>query len=276
MILYTLQSQEVVDILYEKGVYKAYIKNYPDYMDPNSDDHFSLLYVGMVELMNKHLGTNESEAFPVWAWHTFLGERESFDFVRAYPNPSLDLVLMKIDIPDSQVLLTRHDTWEVFCMSLNASMESGYIPSKEEQISYYNKIKETSTEEEEEKCIDDHCDFLYLKRSWAEIICSWDRLLELDFYDPGFGVEKEPHIQATFFELRKENVLSCKTVEEILEYRENGNSVLTDKFGLPLECKTCTHVSDYITEFECRLGVIFPTKKGVCKKKSEIKFYPDS
>lgn len=133
--------------------------------------------------------------YPIWAWHTW-------DYTRRCPKPDSpaflrrteDKVLLTLEIPDEELVLTDFDAWQIVMMG-------GYLMGAEdgerqEQLeAYLDSLTEQDYQKEMEK-------------SWQRVFYS--DTAELD------DIYLGRYIQATFWEIKKqyESTYQVLSVEE--------------------------------------------------------------
>ena len=134
---------------------------------------FKDAYDWLVSKMNEKIKNPDNIAYPVWAWHTFDGKHEKPDLINNYfKNRQMPMVLVEIDIPESQVLLSDEEKWCYSCLN-----NMPYFETDEEFDKYENEL--TDTEKNKVR-----------KESWNKI----------------FDMKNSEYIQACFWQLRPEYV----------------------------------------------------------------------
>lgn len=83
--------------------------------------------------------------YPVWFWHTWEGERKRPDMRRGGRAPrGTPVVLLTVDAPDDQVLLSDFDLWHMvlgeYHMADNEEDDNNHAHSVEEMRESWNKI----------------------------------------------------------------------------------------------------------------------------------------
>lgn len=107
MKLWTIQSPAVYDLLQKTGIYHCD----PD-LSENPEEAFRKAYAWMHAKMEIQIGpAPEGVTDPVWAWHTWVGNRRKPDFRTSLFRNSMDCYLMEIEVPDDEVLLTDYNDW---------------------------------------------------------------------------------------------------------------------------------------------------------------------
>ena len=149
MILWTIQHREAYEEMLRTGVLRA-----------NSahifDEFFRESYEWMAEQMKKRIGNPpEGVELPIWAWYQWEGKRKRPD-MRSHGRSSdrgVPIVLLTMDVPENQVLLSDFDYWHVVLNDghLIFPYDENAVYSKEERRESWEKIfdYECSFEEEE-------------------------------------------------------------------------------------------------------------------------------
>lgn len=110
MILWTIQHENAYKELIEKGSIHA---------EENRIviDDFKDSYRWMVEQMKNRIGNPPDDVtFPMWAWYQWEGKRKRPDMRThgyGWGDRGTPIVLMTMDVPDEQVLLSDFDYWHV-------------------------------------------------------------------------------------------------------------------------------------------------------------------
>ncbi len=178
MILWTFQPIEIWELLQQEGVYRCDPKRIdPDFIRP---------YDWLAEQMNKRIGSSpDGVRYPVWAWHTQKWKHEKPDLRRekwCYGPGNETYACIEIEIPNNKVLLSDFDDWH--CV-LNDCLVSDTEEEDEKQDAYYAGLSEKDSEIYKEK--------------------NWERIFNISVLVNGWTSRGE-WIQATFWELRKEQV----------------------------------------------------------------------
>lgn len=128
MIVWTMQPASALDQIRKTGVFRcspelSYNLSKADSLKP--------AYAWLMERMREKIGTEPAGVVsPVWAWHTWNFERKSPDpESAAFLRRSEEKVLLTLDIPENEAVLTDFDAWQGVMMNTyvsNASSESEY------------------------------------------------------------------------------------------------------------------------------------------------------
>ena len=163
---------------------------------------FTDAYNYMSMQMKKRIGEPpEGVVFPIWAWHSWDGQRKRPD-VRRHDFRSFlcynSTFLMEIEIPDEQVLLSDKYQWnavvskyicsdyEINLKNVDEKVEDEIIKKSDQEIDWLESLPETQRNEIIHK--------------------SWEKAFDV------FPLQKSPcystqWIQATFWELRIDQVV---------------------------------------------------------------------
>lgn len=184
MKLWTAQTIEVYENLKKTGVHRFNAdKCYCFY------EFWAEPYTWLAEKMKERIGfPPEGVEFPVWFWYKWNGNHHKPDLRsrRSFGTKGQKMVLLEVEIPDNEVLLSDFDSWHFV---LNKSH------------TYYN----TNTEQEFDEIYNWLQSLPEVERQ-MEIEKSWDSIFDItpmknDYRQTGYWV------QATAWELRLENVL---------------------------------------------------------------------
>ncbi len=181
MILLTIQPERVFRLIYKRGVYRC------DLSKSGMKD-FAYQYDWLVSQMKKRIGPPpEGVKYPVWAWHQWRKGRKKPDLrcERWYCWPKgAKFYRLEIEIPDDKVLLHDFDAWGII-------LNDGLLADSEDKSDKLDKIYESlSTEEKNE----------FRAKNWEGVF-------DLKPVNNDWMTRGE-NIQATFWELRRENIRS--------------------------------------------------------------------
>lgn len=187
MTLWTVQPYCVYELLQLEGVYRCN----PDLSQCLVEFGYTKAYDWICKQMKKRIGNPPSPniKYPVWAWYCLDGKHKRPDMRRYDMKVSEKSVLLEIDIPESDVLLTDEVDWHIV-LNDNLVYKASYISGlsdeelelefKKEDIYYAN----LSAEEK----------LAYKEKSWENVIvCSTSTSLP-------------SYVQATFWELKKQQI----------------------------------------------------------------------
>lgn len=186
MILWTIQSEEVYRIIEDTGVYHCdFSKSAFDFLDKQ--------YRWLADQMKERIGKPpEGVNFPVWAWYMWEDERKKPDLRRERWGNGFRgdrFACMEIDISDDKVILTDFDEWSIILLN-------GLISDTEDEDSLL--------EEEYNNLPDD--------RKWDMMSKNWERVFNITPLDNEWKI-RGSSIQATFWELRKEQIRNVRFFE---------------------------------------------------------------
>ena len=179
MRLWTIQPEEVYNLILEKGFYKCDGRKV--------DKFFKESYIWLSNQMKQKLKKKPNNvSFPVWAWHTRNFKRKKPDLRSSeYGTKGEKLVCIEIEVPDDEVLLTDFDAWHFV-------LNKWYLNTEcwdEETFDADNLWLDSLSNEEKTK----------------EIEKSWQGIYNLDPKETDWCARGK-WIQATFWELKKEYI----------------------------------------------------------------------
>ena len=181
MRLWTMQPPEVVDILMSDGVFRCdYTKS------ENREPCFQEAYAWLIGKMRERIPSVDGVDYPVWAWHTYNGKHSKPDLRHSgFGNRGDKMVCLEIEIPDDAVVLSEFDDWHYVLNKVYLSM---------------------SKSSEEWEAADAYFDALPPDERDRVLVESWDNIFDLTPFENDW-VARGKYIQATFWELRKENIV---------------------------------------------------------------------
>jgi len=184
MILWTIQPEEVYELIQNTGVYHC------DFSRSMLSD-MSLQYNWLVEQMKKRIGDPPTGVtYPVWAWYCWEGARKKPDLRRERWGNGVKgdrFVCLEIDIPDEKVLLSDFDAWSIILLS-------GLLSVSEKEDDELQATYDALTPEDQ----------------WKMMSKNWEDVFNLKEIDNDW-VHRGNSIQATFWELRKEQICKVRT-----------------------------------------------------------------
>lgn len=183
MILWTIQPFEVLESIRLTGVYHC------DFSRSMLSD-YEEQYGWLVKAMKARIGDPpEGVSYPVWAWYMWEGVRkppnlhgEHFGNGRKGDR----LVCMEIDIQEENVILSDFDSWSIILLH-------GLLSDSEEEDKRQEHEYNSLSDKERKKYRDKN----------------WEQVFDLTYVDNGW-VHRGDSIQATFWELRKENIQNVR------------------------------------------------------------------
>ena len=196
MRLWTVQRPEVYETLKAKGVYHCDHNILLAKRDPDAYNDITDAYAWMAKQMLHRIGNPPSGVvFPIWAWHTWDCQHKRPDMRRLGFNCFLfggDKVLMEIEIPDEQVLLSDKVLWDYvlckdYCGDHDVELsEDKFDEAWEKQNNWLNSLTEAQRTE-------------VIEKSWEKVFDVFP-LRKSDYYTT-------LDIQATFWELKLDQVV---------------------------------------------------------------------
>lgn len=179
MILWTIQPEEVYDGIMNTGVYHC------DF-DKSMLNSCREQYDWLVREMKKRIGMPpEGVTYPVWSWYMWEGRRKKPDLRRERWGNGWKgdrFVCMEIDISEDRCVLTDFDEWSIILLH-------GLLSKSEEEDLRYEQEYESLPENEKQAYRDKN----------------WESAFDLAAFDSDW-MHKGDSIQATFWELRKEDI----------------------------------------------------------------------
>ena len=179
MILWTIQPEEVYELIQKNGVYHCdYTKSDMIYWQEQYD--------WLVQEMKTRIGEPpEGVLYPVWAWYMWEGARKKPDLRRARWRNGWKgdrFVCMEIEIPDDRVVLSDFDVWSIILLD-------GLIADSEEEVKRLEMEYDSLTQADKQE---------YKAQNWKTVF-------DLNYVDNGW-IHRGDSIQATFWELGKEDI----------------------------------------------------------------------
>lgn len=179
MKIWSIQSIEVCDKIYSEGCYHCDI-NKSNLVDI---DDFKRSYDWMankmsIEIQNPH----KSIDYPIWGWYKYDGKNKQPDLRRsAHGKRGIIYGCIELEIPDEEVLLSGFDEWHFVLLDSYLYTSENEDDIDREDI-WFNNLSEKEQNKEKQK--------------------SWDRIFDIS--------EANQYVQATFWEIKKENVCGIK------------------------------------------------------------------
>lgn len=183
MILWTIQPERVFRLIYKRGVYRCDLSKsgMEDFADPQYD--------WLVSQMKKRIGPPpEGVKYPVWAWYrwSLTKKRPDLHAIRWWWGQKGDkFYRIEIDIPDSEVLLSDYESWAGIILN------NGLLSYTEQEDKELDAIYESLSPEGKNK---------FRAKNW-------ERVFDVSYFENGW-TNRGNTIQATFWELRRENIRS--------------------------------------------------------------------
>lgn len=194
MRLWTIQGIEIYEQLVKEGVTYCTKPSWGD------DDRFMYAYHWMAEQMRKRIGEPPVEGieYPLWAWYQYDSAKKNKP-PRSPKDVSEGLsAYMEIEIPEDKVLLSDFDEW--------------HLPLNQGPNRNWRKIWKKM--DLQDKIAGRSLDFMeYPQDLRQEIVDSWEGIFDLDRREKGVKHKRNISIQATFWALYPENVVSVEFLE---------------------------------------------------------------
>lgn len=170
MLLWTIQHRAAYEKMLKTGTLRA------DEAHLFCGDELRFAYDWLAMQMCERVGEPPGEVnYPVWAWYQYNGVRKRPDMRgshRRYGRKGTPIVLLTVDVPDKNVLLSDFDLWH--CV-----LNNGYIAA-------------------------DEADYDSFCGGQADIEQSWRQVFETDKNFELYSSVEERSIQATMWEIRTE------------------------------------------------------------------------
>ena len=208
MILWTTQQKEFYDELMRNGV--AFCRQLSDL-----GNDMVLAYRWMADQMRKRIGEPPLPEiqYPVWAWYQYGSGKWrkpplSVEIMSCGDSPSGVEVMMELDVPDNQALLSDFDLWHI---PLNYSAywihrKKNIVKKAEKQFGYRNLEKFPPEVQK-----------MFFK--------SWEKIFDLR---PKHKSSYTKYIQATLWWVKKEWVVSTETIEFRTELASDAKGEMTE------------------------------------------------
>lgn len=180
MRLWTIQPEEVYEILKKDGIFTCNQE-----LAVYGED-FKTPYAWMTKKMDERKIPHPNNlTLPIWAWHTRNWKHKKPDLREAaYDKRGTKAVLLEVEIPDKEVLLSDYDEWH-FVLNNSWIDDSENEEEWEELHEKFDKLPFTEREK--------------LKKE------SWNKIFDVTPFESEWRT-KGRYIQACFWELKLENV----------------------------------------------------------------------
>lgn len=186
MLLWSIHTPDILDIIERNEVYVC---------DPQLSEHitdfsFGPAYDWLAKQLEVRVGPRPSGvSYPVWAWHTLNWRRHKPDLRESgWLAKGQDGVLLTLDVPDNQVLLSDFDAWHWVINGWFLSAATNEIDCEKEENAF-NALPESEKQ-------------LALHQSWEHIF-------DIATFENDWTCHGK-YIQATFWELKTEYIKSVQ------------------------------------------------------------------
>jgi hypothetical protein len=187
MRVWTVQPKEIWDVVKNTGVYTC-DETKSEWL--KEGDRSREAYKWLSKRMTEKIGNPKNIAFPVWAWYKWDWKNEVTDFFEDYfkGETPRDLVLIELELPESEIVLTDEPTW---VLVMNQGFVNNSLSDEEfdEIRDWYNKLPYWEKPIEDEK--------------------SWEYVFDIEPFENDFATQGR-FVQATFWELKLENVVKVE------------------------------------------------------------------
>jgi len=180
MKLWTIQPQEVLDELEQKGVYRCdYAKS------ENQEECFRVAYEWLAAKMREKVVPPEGVSFPVWAWYKRYGKHKKPDLrTSGLAERGRKMLCLEIEIPDTEVVLSDFDAWH-FVLNRMYLDDSTCEAEWDANHAAYDALSPI----EQKKVLRE----------------SWERIFDVSPFKSDWKTRGD-FVQATFWELRKDQI----------------------------------------------------------------------
>jgi hypothetical protein len=183
--LWTIQHEKACYRLFRKGVLHA------DERFLMWNGEFRTAYSWMADEMRARIGTPPAgAAYPIWAWHSWEGRRDSRTMsALARRSRGNHMLLIEFEIEASRVLMSDFDNWHLVLIG-------SYIARSERDLSEFYAAGYADEHER-------------IRASWERIFCLDDASAQ-----PGWDTPPSKRsIQATLWEIRPDDILSMHRLD---------------------------------------------------------------
>ena len=182
MRLWTVQPWRIYEKIKKEGMYRC--------EDSFIDPYFKQAYDWLVKRMIQKIGVPpEGVEYPVWAIHTWYGKHAKPDFRKLrweWGGKGDVYACIEIDIPGNTVVLSDYNAWHFVL----------------------NRFPLTKTEAEFDNLSNTY-DKLSLKEKRMFMKQSWEDIFDVEPLNDDW-ISKGEYVQATFWELRKEQIIDVR------------------------------------------------------------------
>ena len=180
MILWTIQPEEVYELINRTGVYRC------DEEKAKVEDFCPTQYNWLADQMRRRIGPPpEGVRYPVWAYQRWDKDRLKPDLrsIRWFwGGKSNTFYRLEIDIPDEQVLLSDYWAWSVM-------LNDGLLSYSEEEADELDRLYASLSPEAQKEML----------------FTIWERVFNVTLTNNEWNGQGEI-VQATFWELRLEQI----------------------------------------------------------------------
>lgn len=175
MRLKTLQPKAVYDEIVQSGRYVCDYSKTEQVADDDSDN-FQSAYDWLVEKMRQRIGNPPvGVEYPVWAWYRNDDEWD----IPVDDTGGKPYVVIEVEVDDGRVVLTDFDRWHAVL--------------------------------DDYPCVNESLDWDELNTEWDRLIAAGHEAVE-ESWQKVFEIDASSYVQATFWELRAEDIVSTREV----------------------------------------------------------------
>jgi hypothetical protein len=177
--------------------------------------YWAIPYAWLVGQMEKRIGPRpEGVVVPVWGWYSFAAKNKRPDLRRGRFS-GVDAWMVGVELEPERVLLHDYQLWHFV-------LNGWYLPKTEEEAKQINEAfdqknwkypghpwEERVIERYDELLIEGEDEIRARYKSLVEVYGdSWEQIFDLGYNITDYA-DDEPELQATFWELRKEDVFEA-------------------------------------------------------------------
>ncbi len=191
MKLWTVQPASILKEIEKNGTYRC--KEEYSY-NLSKKDSLKDSYQWLIQEMETRIGRRpEGVEFPIWAWHTWNFTHQCPDMNSpAFLVRNEDKVLLTLEIPDNEIVLTDFDAWQIV-------MRKSFLTYE--------------TEEEKLESMESYLDSLDEKQYQKAIEESWKNVFDIETVNTD-NLVRGQYVQATFWQVKKTYIQSYKILKK--------------------------------------------------------------
>lgn len=187
MKLWSVQTEDVYEKVMKNGYCYVDKRKAECLYDDNGkiDESFKRSYDWLVEKMIKKVDKPNDVEYPWWAYYKNDGIRDlTLEDLKYYGTPGKEYLLLELDVPDKEVVLTDLDAWHFV-------LNNWYLDESlnEEEWEKNNEWLESLTHDDRQRVKTE----------------SWDRIFDIEPFENDWRA-KGKSVQATFWVLKREYI----------------------------------------------------------------------
>lgn len=200
MLLWTIQHYQAYEHFRKEGILRAN----ENYLFCENNFRYAYDWISQKMVSTGFIQPKDVQ-YPIWAWYQWEGERKRRDMRKSgYTERGEKIVQLTIEVDDQDIMLSDFD---LFHYTLN----KWYLPEDEnDDLEFERRYKACGYSFCDLNDASIHAD--NMEKFRTEIVSSWDRIFLIDREDNGwlYGKNENKTIQATFWELRMEQVIKAE------------------------------------------------------------------